>query len=125
MRCDVVNGVLSNPSGWRLLCRSCLAGILARSSAAQDAHEVVHFGRNAVVADHRARVAQTDRLALDHEAPQRVAGFPHEFGVGGTAFGMAALVLGERGKRRLQRPSHPAKRCGLLLRNFVVERGKA
>src|SRR5580693_9682801 len=57
-------------------------------SPAERAHSVVHLGGHAVVADHRPRIAQAERLALDHEAPQRVAGVADE--------ARASRVLGAR-----------------------------
>ena len=49
-------------------------------SPAEGAHAVVHLGGNTIVADDRPRIAQAERLALDHEAPQRVAGVADEAG---------------------------------------------
>ena len=92
---------------------------------AERAHAVVHLGGNAIVADDRPRIAQADRLALDHEAPQRVAGVADEAGASRVLGAVAAVVLGQGSERRFQRASHPAERRDLLLRNFVVERVEA
>src|SRR5580704_6548426 len=92
---------------------------------AERAHAVVHLRRNAIVADDRPRIAQADRLALDHEAPQRVAGVADEARPCRVLGAMAAVVFGERGERRFERAPHAAERRDLLLRDLVVERIQA
>jgi len=99
------------------------AGATETSSPPEGTHVVVHLGGNAIVADHRTRIAQADRLALDHEAPQRIAGVADEAGASRVLGAVAAVVFGERGERRFERASHTAERGDLLLRDLVVERG--
>ena len=70
-------------------------------------------------------VAQAERLALDHEAPQRVTGVVDEARPCRVFRAVAAVVLGQGGEGCFQRASHPAERRDLLLRNLVVERVNA
>src|ERR1044072_8789092 len=44
----------------------------------QHAHAALHLGGHPVVAHELTRIAQTDRLALHHEQPQRMPGFRHQ-----------------------------------------------
>ena len=88
-------------------------------------HAVLHFGGDAVFAEHRPRVAQSARLALDDEAPQRIAGVLHQPCALRGGLTMDAVVFQERGERRFDRTAEPAERGCLLLYDLVVERGDA
>ena len=96
-----------------------------RLSPAKRAHAVVHLGGHAIVADDRSRIAQAERLALDHKAPQCIAGVPDEAFAHRVLVAVAAIVFGQGGERCFERASHPAERRDLLLRDLVVERVKA
>src|SRR5580693_3006014 len=80
-------------------------------SPAEGAHAVVHFGGNAIVADDRPWIAQADRLALHHEAPQCVAGVADEGFARRVLRAVAAVVCGQGGEGGFERASHAAERC--------------
>src|SRR5215472_5479509 len=75
------------------------------SAPAERAHAVLHLGGNPIVADHRARIAQPDRLALDDEAPQGVACVLHKLGASdaGRSGAWAVAMGGQCRERRLER----------------------
>ncbi len=81
----------------------------------------MHLGGHAIVADHRPWVAQSNRLALDHEAPQRLACLRHKRRAAGASV-MAGVAFCERSKRRFQGAPKSAEGRGLFLRDFVIER---
>src|SRR5271154_4771859 len=99
-----------------------------------DAHAILHFGRDAVVADDRAGVAQPAGFALDDETPQRVARLLDQSRPGLMAFGVRSraasrlivwsrtVISGECGQRRLERAAQTAERGRLFLCDFVIER---
>src|ERR1700722_13693356 len=112
--------------------------------AAERAHTVPHFGRNAVLPNDRplvakalvakALVTKAASLPLNDKAPQGVAGLLDQSlprragGCGGVrslafTFPVCPIVLRQRGEPRLQRAAKAAQSSGLLLRNFVTERG--
>src|ERR1700733_3894754 len=95
------------------------------AAAAEDAHAVLHLRRDPIGADDRARVAQSERLALDYEAPQRTASVLHQLGADRAVLGILAVMLCQRRQRRLQCTSQPAERGGLLLDNLEIERDDA
>ena len=74
--------------------------------AAEDAHAVLHLNRHPIGANDGARVAQPDRLALDHEAPQRIAGVLHQFGADRAIPGIVTVMPRQRvSSARPGRPS--------------------
>lgn len=99
-----------------------------------DAHAILHLGRNTVVADDRTGVAQPAGFALDDETPQRVARLLDQFRPGLRPFGVRSraasplvvwshtVVSGECGQRRLERAAQTAKCRRLFLCDFVIER---
>ena len=93
-----------------------------RSTAAENAHPIVHLGGHAVVADHRPRIVQANRFALDDEAPQGIACIGNQAGTWGISLAVAALVFSQGGQGRFERAAEPAERGDLLLRDLVVER---
>jgi hypothetical protein len=68
-----------------------------------------------------SRSPQASRWTMKHHS----ASLASCTGTRDAALGRSAVVFGQRSERRLQRASQPAKRGGLLLRDFVVERDNA
>lgn len=99
------------------------AGLTAAAiCSAGDSHPVLHVLRDAIVAHDRPRVPQAATFALDHEAPKRVARLLHELRPHIVSLLLAPVVIGECGKRRLERASQSPEGGSRLLRNLVIER---
>jgi hypothetical protein len=91
-------------------------------SGTKNAHPVIHLGRDAIVAEHGFRIAQTNRFALDNKAPKRVARFGDQPGAGRVLLAaIAAFVLGERRQRLFKRAALPPECGDLFLGNLVIE----
>lgn len=60
-------------------------------------HPGINFGRDAIVADDRPRVAQATGLALDDKAPQRLAGLLHQLFAVHVSGGLCGIVFSQRG----------------------------
>src|SRR5579862_6550138 len=109
--------------------RSWICASTSRSgrtaSAAEHPHAILHFDGDAVVAHDRPWIAQSTGLALDHEAPQCVAGVLHQLAPLRSRLRIGAVVVPQRRERCFERPAEPAERGRLLLRDLVVERDDA
>jgi hypothetical protein len=81
-----------------------------------DAHAILHFLRNPVIAHHRARVTQAAAFPLDDEAPQRLARIRDQFSACIVRSLAVPVMLPQSRERSLERPAGAAKRGGLLLR---------
>ena len=92
----------------------------------KSAHPVMHLGGDAVVAEHGFRIAQTDRFALDNEAPQGVARFGNQPGAGRVPLSaIVAFMFGERRQRRFESATLPPECGGLFLGNLIIKRRRA
>lgn len=87
-------------------------------------HALLHLAGHVVVPHQRAAVAQTARLPLHHEHPERVAGFPHQEAPGLLRCfraRMSGIELPQPGEGLFQRTSHSPKRGRLLFGELIRE----
>jgi hypothetical protein len=105
--------------------REAETGEREMSGSAESPHAVLYLNGDAIVAHHRPRIAQATSFALDDKAPQRIARILHQPGAHRAALRVRLVVFGQIRKRGFKRPSEPAERSRLLLRDFVVERDDA
>ena len=99
-------------------------GLATRLASADpgDSHAILHFFGDPVIAHDRARVTQAAAFALDDKAPQGLARCGDQFStrvIGGLA---VPIVRRQRRERGFQRAAGAAKRHGLFLRYFIIER---
>jgi hypothetical protein len=91
-------------------------------AALKDAHAVLHFLWDAVIAHDRTGIAETTALPLNNKAPERLAGILDEPGPRIASRLLITIMVEQRRQRRFERAAGSTQRSGLFLRDLIIKR---